>query len=112
MFPGILGSLTIPAGVLFNFSTMNPNMKNAYSEQGSFEIEQQLGKRRDAERRLPARARAASDHFRESERARVHGGGHQQRLPSESELRQRQPVFLAGGFALRRRCTFRSSSGP
>jgi hypothetical protein len=43
VFPGILGSLTIPAGVLFNFSTMNPNMKNAYSEQGSFEIEQQLG---------------------------------------------------------------------
>ena len=27
VFPGILGSLTIPAGVLFNFSTMNPNMK-------------------------------------------------------------------------------------
>jgi hypothetical protein len=44
VFPAILGSLTIPAGVLFNFSTMNPNMKNAYSEQGSFEIEQQVGK--------------------------------------------------------------------
>jgi hypothetical protein len=42
VFPNILGSLTIPAGVLFNFSTMNPHMKNAYSEQGSFEIEQQL----------------------------------------------------------------------
>ena len=41
-FPNILGSLTIPAGVLFNFSTMQPNMKHAYSEQGSFEIEQQL----------------------------------------------------------------------
>jgi hypothetical protein len=44
VFPSILGSLTIPAGVLFNFSTMNPNLKNAYSEQGSFEIEQQLGR--------------------------------------------------------------------
>jgi len=43
VFPGILGSLTIPAGVLFNFSTMDPNLKNAYSEQGSFEIEQQIG---------------------------------------------------------------------
>jgi hypothetical protein len=43
-FPGILGSLTIPAGVLFNFSTMDPHIKNAYSEQGNFEIEQQLGK--------------------------------------------------------------------
>lgn len=44
VFPNILGSLTIPAGVLFNFSTMDPNMKNAYSEQGNFEIEQQIGK--------------------------------------------------------------------
>lgn len=44
VFPGILGSLTIPAGVLFNFSTMSPNIRNAYSEQGSFEVEQQLGK--------------------------------------------------------------------
>ena len=44
VFPNILGSLTIPAGVLFNFSTMNPNMKNAYSEQGNFEIEQQIGR--------------------------------------------------------------------
>ncbi len=43
IFPAILGGLTIPAGVLFNFSTMDPHMKNAYSEQGNFEIEQQLG---------------------------------------------------------------------
>jgi len=43
VFPNILSSLTLPLGVLFNFSTMNPHMQNAYSEQGSFEIEQQLG---------------------------------------------------------------------
>jgi hypothetical protein len=43
-FPAILSSAVIPAGVLFNFSTMNPHMRNAYSEQGSFEIERQLGK--------------------------------------------------------------------
>jgi hypothetical protein len=43
VFPNILGSLTLPPGVLFNFSTMDPHMQNAYSEQGSFEIEQQLG---------------------------------------------------------------------
>jgi hypothetical protein len=42
VFPGILSGLTIPAGVLFNFSTMDRHMQNAYSEQGSFEIEQQL----------------------------------------------------------------------
>jgi len=44
-FPNILGSLTLPPGVLFNFSTMYPHMQNAYSEQGSFEIEQELGGR-------------------------------------------------------------------
>ena len=44
VFPNILGALTIPAGVLFNFSTMNPNIKNAHAEQGNFEIEQQLGR--------------------------------------------------------------------
>ena len=43
VFPNILSSLTLPAGVLFNFSTMDPHMKNAYSEQGSLEIEQQRG---------------------------------------------------------------------
>ncbi len=45
VFPNILGSLTLPPGVLFNFSTMDPHMQNAYSEQGSLEIEQQLGTR-------------------------------------------------------------------
>jgi hypothetical protein len=43
VFPGII--TTLPAGLLFNLSTMDPNLKNAYSEQGSFEIEQQLGGR-------------------------------------------------------------------
>jgi hypothetical protein len=44
VFPGILGSLTIPSGVLFNFSTMDPNMRNARSHQGNFEVERQIGK--------------------------------------------------------------------
>jgi outer membrane receptor protein involved in Fe transport len=43
VFPNILAALTLPPGILFNFSTMNPNIKNAYSEQGSLEIERQLG---------------------------------------------------------------------
>ena len=45
VFPNILNALTLPPGVLFNFSTMDPRMQNAYSEQGSLEIEQQLGSR-------------------------------------------------------------------
>src|SRR6202008_496670 len=43
VFPNILGSLTLPPGVLFNFSTMQRTLQNAYSEQGSVDIEQQLG---------------------------------------------------------------------
>ena len=41
IFPNILSSL--PAGVLMNFTTMDRDMQNAYSEQGSVEIEQQVG---------------------------------------------------------------------
>ncbi len=43
VFPNILPPTALPAGVLVNFSTMNPHIQNAYSEQGSFEIEHQLG---------------------------------------------------------------------
>jgi Carboxypeptidase regulatory-like domain/TonB dependent receptor-like, beta-barrel len=46
VFPNILSSLTLPAGVLFNFSTMNSKMQNAYSEQASLEIEHELGHNR------------------------------------------------------------------
>ncbi len=45
VFPNILSTLTIPAGVLFNFTTMNPKMENAYSIQANLEIEQQIGKK-------------------------------------------------------------------
>lgn len=43
VFPSVLGSR--PAGVLVNFTTMDRRIPNAYSTQGSFEIEQQLGSR-------------------------------------------------------------------
>ncbi|MEO6909903.1 MAG: TonB-dependent receptor, partial [Edaphobacter sp.] len=39
-FPGIL--TTLPASVLVNFTTMDPRIQNAYSEQASLEVEQQL----------------------------------------------------------------------
>jgi len=45
VFPNILPGNGLPAGVLVNFTTMNPHMQNAYSEQGSLEIEQQIGSR-------------------------------------------------------------------
>lgn len=39
-FPSILS--TLPSNILPNFTTMNPHMQNAYSEQASLEIEQQI----------------------------------------------------------------------
>jgi hypothetical protein len=42
VFPNILPSDALPVGVLVNFSTMDRHIQNAYSEQGSFEIEHQL----------------------------------------------------------------------
>lgn len=45
VFPNILSALMIPTGVLFNLTTMNPNMQNAYSTQANLEIEQQIGRK-------------------------------------------------------------------
>jgi hypothetical protein len=45
VFPNILANATLPAGVLVSFTTMNPHMQNAYSEQGGLEIQQELGAR-------------------------------------------------------------------
>ncbi len=43
VFPAITSG--VPSGVLLNFTTMNRNLQNAYSTQGSLEIEQQVGSR-------------------------------------------------------------------
>ena len=40
-FPNILS--TVPSGVLVNFTTMDSHMQNAYSQQASLQVEQQLG---------------------------------------------------------------------
>ena len=44
VFPDILSS-AIPSVTLVNLATMDRNMQNAYSQQASFEIEQQIGRR-------------------------------------------------------------------
>ncbi len=41
VFPNVI--TTVPAGVLVNFTTMDKSMQNAYSDQGSIEVEQRLG---------------------------------------------------------------------
>ena len=56
-------------------------------------------------------ARAEPDHVGESERADVRGGGHQQRLPAEPDLREQQPVFAGRPSPTITACTCRSCSG-
>ncbi len=41
VFPNILSGT--PSGALVNFTTMDPNMQNAYSTQGNIEVEQRIG---------------------------------------------------------------------
>jgi len=41
-FPGILPA-AVPTVTLVNFTTMDPNLQNAYSRQGSLELERQIG---------------------------------------------------------------------
>jgi hypothetical protein len=43
VFPNILAA--VPPSVLVNYTSMNHHIQNAYSEEGSFEIERQLGAR-------------------------------------------------------------------
>jgi hypothetical protein len=43
-FPAIL-SAVVPSVTLYNLTTMDPNMQNAYSRQASVELEQQIGRR-------------------------------------------------------------------
>ena len=91
VFPGIL-TAAVPSVTLPNLTTMDPAMQNAYSRQASVEIEQQLGDRADAERRLPIHTRCRSHRLDQPERAVVRRRGHQQRLPAQPVLRQQQPV--------------------
>jgi hypothetical protein len=85
VFPNIVSSLSLPPGVLFNFTTMNPQMENAYSEQISLEVERQLGRSMTASVGYQQCAGAAFDHLCEPERAGLHRGRQQQWLPAESQ---------------------------
>ena len=111
MFPDILGSVR-SAGVLFNFSTMNPNMQNAYSEQGSFEIEQQLGR---SSTLSVGYQHVRGLHLIISVNQNVPtctACGHQQRLPPESDLSAMTASILRWRIPTTTACMFRSSSGP
>ena len=68
VFPNILNELTLPPGILFNFTTMKRDMQNAYSQQMNFEIERQLGRDKSVRCRVSACAGPPSDHFGQSKR--------------------------------------------
>ena len=101
VFPNIL-SAVVPSVTLVNLTTMDRDMQNAYSRQASVEVEQQLGERSTVSVGYQYLRGAEPDHVGESERADVRGGGHQQRMPPEPELREQQPVFVRGGLQLSR----------
>src|SRR5262249_16315618 len=102
VFPNILSALTLPPGILFNFTTMNRQMQNAYSEQANLEIERQLGRNKTVSIGYQhVRGFITPHYLRESERAHVRCGGDEQWMPSESELCEQQPVFAPRRFLLR-----------
>ena len=101
VFPNILA--TAPTGLPVSFSTMDPHMPNAYSEQGSLEIEQQLGKQGHIERQLSTSARRSFGCFRQSEYPDLHSGSRSsQPVPPQFRLPEQQAVFSSGGFSVRR----------
>ena len=74
-FPAILPGDAVPPGILYNLTTMDPRMQNAYSAQGSFEFEQQLGSRSTLSVGVRAPARPASHRVDQPQRAGVRGIG-------------------------------------
>ena len=96
MFPNILPA-PVPSVTLFNLTTMQRDLQNAYSRQASLEVERQLGRLGTVERRATQYLRGPEPADGDQpERAVVRGGRHQQRLPADSRLRQQQPVLVGG----------------
>ena len=58
VFPAILTS-SVPSGTLPSLTTMDRRLQNAYSRQGSVEVEQQIGAQRHRQRGVSLRARRA-----------------------------------------------------
>ncbi len=100
-FPNILSS-AVSSAALVNLTTMDPNLQNAYSRQASVEIEQQLG--------LGSTVSIGYQYTRglnliisiNQNVPTCVAVGHQQRLPTDLDLREQQPVFLGGRFQLSR----------
>ncbi len=101
-FPNILSEV-VPSVTLFNLTTMDRGMQNAYSEQASVELEQADWRARDGQRRLPVPSRPRSHYLGQPERADVRGRRRKQRLPPEPGVREQQPVLAARALELSRR---------
>ena len=93
VFPNILPAV-VPSVTLVNLATMDRNLQNGYSQQASAEIEQQLARPDDRGPDLPVPAGAKSPDVNQPECAGLRGGGDQQWLPPESELREQRPVLF------------------
>ena len=111
VFPDILGSLTHSGGRAVQLLDHGPPHAERLLRAGQLRDRTAGRAERDAERRLSARARTASDHFRESERAVVH----RRRAPTTAAVRIRPTATTASILRWPIRTTtarmFRSCSG-
>ena len=100
-FPQIL-SAPVPLVTLVNFTTMDKNIQNAYSEQASLEVERALGEHASYSAGYQfVRGRNLIISVNQNVPSCV-GRRHQQRLPSESDVRQQQSVFVGSALQLSR----------
>ncbi len=102
----------VPSVTLFSLTTMQRDLQNAYSRQASLEVERQMGRLGTVSvgySYLRGHGLLMAD---QPERAVLRAGGHQQRVPSDSRLRQQQSVLVGRRRRRTTRCWCRSRSGP
>ncbi len=87
VFPDTLPA-AVPSTTLVSFTTIDPGLQNAYSIQGTVEVERELGAGRTVSVALSTPRRAKPDRADQSERPDVRGRWNEQRLPPESRLRE------------------------
>ena len=88
----------LPSTTLVDFTTMDTNLQNAYSQQASVEVERHA--RRAAGRSASAISTCAASNLLMSVNQNVPtcvAAGHQQRLPADPDLREQQPVLVGAG---------------
>ncbi len=109
VFPNILPAV-VPTVTLVNLTTIDRRLQNAYSNQASVEVEQQLGPRQHDQRRLRTSARAPVDHADQPERADVRRVGHATTAAARTPTTRTTTNIRRPAARTTTRCTSRSCS--